>query len=65
MLSVGSVVFMAVKYYIIIKIGIKQSKVVHDHLMKSLLYADLSSFFNRIPTGRIVNRLTLDLTAID
>jgi ATP-binding cassette, subfamily C (CFTR/MRP), member 1 len=39
----------------------KQGKVVHDKMMKSLLYASLSNFFNRVPIGRIVNRLTKDL----
>lgn len=38
-----------------------QGKKVHDKLMKSLLYASLSNFFNRVPIGRIVNRLTKDL----
>lgn len=34
-------------------------------MIKSLLYASLSKFFNRVPVGRIVNRLTKDLREID
>ena len=34
-------------------------------MMKSLLYASLSNFFNRVPVGRVVNRLTKDLREID
>ena len=34
-------------------------------MIKGLLYADLSNFFNRVPTGRIVNRLTKDLSELD
>ena len=34
-------------------------------MIKKLLYASLSNFFNRIPTGRIINRLTKDLRELD
>jgi ABC-type multidrug transport system fused ATPase/permease subunit len=34
-------------------------------MVKKLLYASLSNFYNRIPTGRIVNRLTKDLRELD
>lgn len=34
-------------------------------MTKSLLYASLSNFFNRVPVGRILNRLTRDLREID
>ena len=34
-------------------------------MIKGLLYADLSNFFNRVPAGRIVNRLTKDLSELD
>lgn len=43
----------------------KQSKFVHDKVTKSLLYASLSNFFNRVPVGRILNRLTRDLREVD
>jgi ATP-binding cassette, subfamily C (CFTR/MRP), member 1 len=34
-------------------------------MIKGLLYASLSNFFNRVPTGRIMNRLTKDLRELD
>ena len=39
----------------------RQSREVHSKMIKGLLYASLSNFFNRVPTGRIMNRLTKDL----
>jgi len=43
----------------------RQGESVHRAMMKSLLYASLSNFFNRIPVGRIINRLTKDLRELD
>ena len=34
-------------------------------MIKNLLYASLGNFYNRVPTGRIVNRLTKDLRELD
>ena len=34
-------------------------------MIKRLLYASLNNFFNRVPTGRIINRLTKDLRELD
>jgi ATP-binding cassette, subfamily C (CFTR/MRP), member 1 len=34
-------------------------------MMKSLLYASLGNFFNRVPLGRIISRLTKDLRELD
>ena len=42
-----------------------QSKLVHDKMIKGLLYADLNEFYNRVPLGRIINRLTKDLRELD
>ena len=54
--------FLALTSYLILINGLKkQSKVVHKEMIKRLLYASLSNFFNRVPTGRIINRLTKDL----
>jgi len=43
----------------------RQGYEVHKKMMKALLYASLSEFFNRVPTGRIINRLTKDLRELD
>ena len=34
-------------------------------MVKSLLYASLNNFYNRVPVGRIINRLTKDLRELD
>ena len=34
-------------------------------MTKAMLYASLGNFFNRIPVGRIINRLTKDLRDLD
>jgi len=58
-------IFVLVRSIIMIISSTKQGKIVHDKMMKSLLYTSLSNFFNRVPIGRIVNRLTKDLREID
>jgi len=39
----------------------QQGMTVHKSMIKGLLYASLSNFYNRVPVGRIINRLTKDL----
>lgn len=38
---------------------------MHKKIIKSLLYASLTEFYNRVPIGRIMNRLTKDLRELD
>jgi ABC-type multidrug transport system fused ATPase/permease subunit len=38
---------------------------IHKGMIKHLLYAPLNEFFDRIPLGRILNRLTKDLSILD
>ena len=38
---------------------------MHRRMSKALLYASLGNFFNRVPVGRIINRLTKDLRELD
>lgn len=45
--------------------GAQQGQIVHRRMMKALLYASLGNFFNRVPVGRIINRLTKDLRELD
>jgi len=45
--------------------GAHQSMTVHKGMIKGLLYASLSNFYNRVPVGRIINRLSKDLTDLD
>ena len=43
----------------------KLGRTIHKKMLKSLLYASLSEFYNRVPLGRIINRLSKDLREID
>ena len=47
--------------YVLVISGGNQSIVVHKNVTLGLLYASLGNFYNRVPIGRIVNRLTKDL----
>lgn len=60
-LSVGSNIFIFFRAYKLVMAGARQGEVVHRKTMKSLLYASLGDFFNRVPVGRIINRLSKDL----
>jgi hypothetical protein len=41
--------------------GIKCGSKVHKKITKALLYASLNRFYDRVPLGRIFNRLSKDL----
>ncbi|KRX07923.1 P-loop containing nucleoside triphosphate hydrolase [Pseudocohnilembus persalinus] len=43
----------------------RTGKFIHRKMIVSLLYAPLNEFFDRIPLGRILNRLSKDLTILD
>jgi len=58
-------VFIFIRAYTLILSGAKQGETVHRNMIKALLYASLGQFYNRIPIGRIVNRLTKDLRELD
>jgi ABC-type multidrug transport system fused ATPase/permease subunit len=64
-LNLSAVFFIFIRAYVLLIAGNNQSKLVHDKMIKGILYADLSNFFNRVPIGRIVNRLTKDLRELD
>ena len=38
---------------------------IHKKMSHCLLYAPLNEFFDRVPLGRILNRLTKDVNIID
>lgn len=60
-----AVVFIFIRATLFLIAGNNQSKLVHNCMIKSLLYADLNNFYNRVPVGRIINRLTKDLRDLD
>lgn len=46
-------------------INLKSAKNLHENIMKSMIKAPINEFFDRIPTGRILNRVTYDLSILD
>lgn len=53
--------FSTLSLFILIKSGIRQGRIVHKKIIKALLYASTTKFYNRVPLGRILNRLSKDL----
>lgn len=45
--------------------SVKSSRIIHRRMITSLLFAPLNEFFERIPVGRILNRLSKDVQVID
>jgi ATP-binding cassette subfamily C (CFTR/MRP) protein 1 len=45
--------------------GIRQGTIVHKKMIQGLLYASIPEFFDRVPTGRILNRVSKDLRELD
>lgn len=39
-------------------------RIIHNNIIKTLFYASINDFFDRIPIGRILNRLSKDLTVL-
>ena len=64
-MSVGASICAFVRAYTLVLSGFKQGEHVHKKIIQSLLYASLNDFYSRIPTGRIMNRLTKDLRELD
>lgn len=60
-MSVGASICAFVRAYTLVLSGFKQGELVHKRIVQSLLYASLNEFYARVPTGRIMNRLTKDL----
>lgn len=60
-----SIIFLFSAAYSIIFGGVRQSTTVHQEIIKRLLDASLNNFYSRVPTGRIINRLTKDLRELD
>lgn len=43
----------------------KMSLVIHESMISNLLFSSLNEFFDRVPLGRIFNRLSKDLSSVD
>lgn len=58
-------IFAATRAIILVFSGIKQGSIAHKKMMKGLMYASIPEFFDRVPTGRILNRVSKDLRELD
>lgn len=45
--------------------NLKVSRKMHYLIMKRILYAPLNEFFERVPAGRILNRISKDMSVVD
>ena len=45
--------------------NLKVSRKLHYFIMRSLLFAPLNEFFERVPAGRILNRISKDINVVD
>lgn len=43
----------------------KMSYYIHEVMISNLLFSSLNEFFDRVPLGRIFNRLSKDLNSVD
>jgi ATP-binding cassette, subfamily C (CFTR/MRP), member 1 len=43
----------------------KMSNYIHESMISNLLFSSLNEFFDRVPLGRIFNRLSKDLSSVD
>jgi len=45
--------------------SVRMSNIMHREMISNLLFSSLNEFFDRVPLGRILNRLSKDLNAVD
>lgn len=45
--------------------SIVTSRKLHSDMIRSLIFAPINMFFDRVPIGRILNRLSKDLSLVD
>jgi ABC-type multidrug transport system fused ATPase/permease subunit len=64
-LTLTGTIFIFLQALILTVAGVKQGNNVHRNIIKGLLYADIIQFFNRVPLGRILGRLSKDLKELD
>ena len=54
-----------IRAVVITQASLVAAKKTHKAMIVSLLFAPLVQFFERVPIGRILNRLSKDLTVLD
>lgn len=64
-IALSAVVFVYFRLYTTFTGSIKLSKQLHSNILFNLMKASITSFHDRIPRGRINNRLSKDLDTVD
>jgi ATP-binding cassette subfamily C (CFTR/MRP) protein 1 len=64
-LGIAAVMFSGIRAAVLIASGVRQGRTLHKKVIKAIIYASINKFFNRVPIGRILNRLSKDLRDID
>ena len=54
-----------IRVTVVVISGFRQGSIIHRKMAQALLYTSIPKFFNRVPIGRIVNRMTGDLRVLD
>ena len=63
--SIAGIVVNGARIMTIVMSTVRFGQAIHKKVIKSLLYASITQFYNRVPLGRIVNRLSKDVRQID
>lgn len=63
--GMSAVIFIGVRVFTLVMSGINLGRTIHKKMIKSLLYASILNFYNRVPIGRVLNRLSKDLREVD
>lgn len=61
----AAVFWSGIRVFTVVMSALKLGRTIHKKIIKSLLYAGMTQFYNRVPVGRIINRLSKDLRQID
>ena len=64
-LSLSYAIFCFIRILMLFSQSIKCSRQLHKDMLINILRAPINLFFDRIPTGRILNRLSKDLAIVD
>ena len=59
------VIFCVIRIALLFIQSLKCSRQLHKNMLTNLLRAPINLFFDRVPTGRVLNRLSKDLNVLD
>ncbi|CAD8090517.1 unnamed protein product [Paramecium sonneborni] len=64
-LGIVQSLFAYIRAVMIVSQSIKSSSQIHNDMINCLMFAPQCQFFERVPLGRIMNRLTKDINSLD